>query len=112
MSNITFTKIWVEKTPPPVSNRVYLGDVSVYSDPVVAAESKCSCLQSGCKLTENIAPVTLISLQHQDNPNTERTDMQKGATTQPLGAEIFSDCRRIKAGIMLNWGNHQLEFYE
>jgi hypothetical protein len=32
--------------------------------------------------------------------------MQKGSTTRPLAAEIFSDCGRIKAG--KNW----LEFYE
>ena len=29
-------------------------------------------------------------------------DMQKVAATRPLVAEIFPDCRRIKAGIALN----------
>ena len=30
------------------------------------------------------------------------SDMQNGATTWPFVAEIFSDCGRIKAGILLN----------
>jgi hypothetical protein len=40
-------------------------------------------------------------------------DMQKVAATQPLVAEIFSDCERKKAGIPLNlWKLSDIKFYE
>ena len=39
-------------------------------------------------------------------------DIQKVETTQPMVAEIFSDCRRIKAGLLWICGTYQLEFYK